>query len=305
MTPWIGAGMIAPAPTRTGQGEFEVTVVRVDTETGVEERLEYVPTRRGRLYTWTALPPHARSCVVICSSIFGDFTANYHRERLLGYELTSRGFGVIRFHYTGEGNSEGDRSAMTFSSLCDDTGAILDHAGSKGFTDLAVVGTRVAAVVAAASVASIAASPLVLWEPVVQPLRFIAEANRAKLMSDLAQASGGSRASWREEMAQKGVLDLLGYDVYPALVDSFTGLDLVTVLGQGPRPVFIAGFQGTSTSTARLAATLNERGFEVTTQVYELKESWWFQSEQAPEVGALVSDTATWLDGFMRQHDGR
>ena len=273
-----------------------MTAVRVDGQTGVEERLEHVSTERGQMYVWSACPPDSRSCVVICSSIFGDFTANYHRERLLGRTLASRGIGVIRFHHIGEGNSDGDRIDMTFSSLCDDTRAILDFARASGFTQLAAVGTRVAAPVAAASSPEI---PLVLWEPVVRPLRFIAEANRAKLMSQLAGADGGSVTSWREELQQKGVLDLLGYDVYPPLVDSFTSVDLVAILGQEPRPIFIAGFQSRGSPTGRLASTLEERGFPVTVRNYELNESWWFQSEQIPEVGALVSDTTAWLSEML------
>ncbi|MCA1735738.1 MAG: hypothetical protein LC739_06415 [Actinobacteria bacterium] len=155
-------------------GAAPVTKARVDEKTGVEESLLHVPTRRGRIYAWTALPQDARSGVVVCSSIFGDFTANYHRERLLGLALASRGFGVIRFHYIGEGNSDGERVDMTFSSLCEDTRTMLDHARSMGLTRLAVVGSRVSAPVAANSSPGL---PLVLWEPVIQPLRFINEAH--------------------------------------------------------------------------------------------------------------------------------
>jgi alpha/beta superfamily hydrolase len=278
---------------------LSVAAVRVDAERGVEERLEHVPTPRGLLYTWTARPSEARSCVLVCSSLFGDFTSNYHRERLLGRALPSRGLGAIRFHYAGEGNSQGDRRDMTFSSLCDDTRAVLDHAVGLGFTEFALLGTRVGALIAAETVSSMASVPLALWEPVGDALRLVADAQRAKRMSQTAQGQSGVATDWRHELDRSDVMDLVGYDVYPPLIDSLKDVDLLTTLGPQPRPVFLARFRGEAGGKDPLVEKLVDRGFSVQSGTFDLHESWWFQSELAPESGELITATTAWLTSVL------
>ena len=269
--------------------------MRLDALSGVEERLEHVYTPRGVLYVWTARPPQPSSCVLVCSSVFGDFVANYHRERTLGRALAARGQGVIRFHYAGEGNSQGERSDMTFSTLCADAEAVADHARALGFTRLAVLGTRLGSLVAAATVASMPSSPLALWEPVTDPLRFVSEAQRAKRISQVAQEGAGSQADWRQELRQNGMLDLLGYDVYSPMIDSLSHVDLLQIIGPVPRPVFIGRFRDKAEGKDPLLDSLIQLGFPVQAAGFGLSESWWFHDEFASESGDLISATSDWL----------
>lgn len=274
--------------------------VRVDGVTGVEERLEHVATPRGLIYSWTARPPQAKSCVLVCSSVFGDFIANYHRERLIGRLLASRGHGVVRFHYSGEGNSQGQRRDMTLSTLCDDAGAVLEHAESLGFSKFAVLGTRVGALVAAETVSALPSSvPLAVWEPVDDPLRFLADAQRANRMSRAAQGGGGSAGDWREELAQNGVVHLLGYDVYPAMIESLENVGFLTMLGAQPRDVMVARFAAKEGAPDPIRDVLVERGFSVHYDSYGLTESWWFHSERAPESNSLIAATVDWLSASL------
>ncbi len=259
------------------------------------ESLAPVQTPRGSLYTWTAQPAGSSSCVVICSSLFGDFTGHYHRERLLGQALAKAGHGVIRFHYAGEGNSEGDPSAMTFDSLCDDARAVIGHAESLGFKDFVLVGTRIGALVAAATVATWPSVPLVLWEPVTDPLVFFAQGYRAKRMSLVVNDRHPQATDWRQELEQNGVLDLFGYDVYPPLIQSLENVGLLAALGLEPRRMYIAGFQRGASTHAPTRAELTRRGFPVETADFDLSESWWFASEKVPRSGELISETAAWI----------
>ncbi len=268
--------------------------VRIDRTTGVEERLEYLPTPRGRLYTWAARPRGARSCVLICSPVLGDFTANYHRERLLGRALMSRDFGVIRFHYAGEGNSEGERRDMTFPSMCTDARAVLDHAALLGFSEFCVLGTRIGALVASVIVAT-ESWPLAIWEPVTDPLQILADAQRAKRISQTASLQAKRDTGRDEDLEQDGVLDLLGYDVHPPLIDSLGGVDLLTALGSQPRPVFLARFGDRGSTNDPLAEGLAARGFAVTSGRFRLKESWWFHDELEPASDDLLHTTTAWL----------
>jgi hypothetical protein len=266
--------------------------VRTDALTGVEERLEHISTPRGLLYSWTARPPDTSACVLICSSVFGDFVANYHRERTLGRELAAKGLGVVRFHYAGEGNSQGERCDMTFATLCDDAAAVVGHARGLGFNRFAVLGTRLGSLVAAASLPE---APLALWEPVTHPLRFIAEAQRAKRISQVAQDREDNAMDWREELAAKGMLDLLGYEAYAPMIESLADVDLLKIIGSSPRSVFVGRFRGGAGVGDPLAQALRERGFRVETAVFGLSESWWFHNEFVSESGAVISATRDWL----------
>jgi len=272
---------------------------RIDGATGVEERLEHLVGPRGLLYSWSAWPQGANSLVVICSSVLGDFVSNYHRERQLGRDLAAHGHGVIRFHYTGEGNSQGDRRDMTFESMCADAEAVLTISASMGYSKLGVVGTRVGALVAAAVVANSPQVPLALWEPVTDPARFIQEAGRVRKMSRLTQEQSIAAPSWREELAKHQVLDILGYDLYPAFVESLGNVDLLTLLGTSTRKLLVARFGSAADSLASLAANLRDRGFQVTTGSFGSQEAWWLDKETVADSANLITATTKWLTDVL------
>ena len=131
--------------------ERQRAAVHVGSDTQVEERLEHLVRPRGALLYVVGAACSRTSCVVICSSLFSDFIANYHRERLLGRALSALGHAVIRFHYAGEGNSIGERQEMTFSTVRDDARAVLRYAELNWGGNLAVVGTRLGGIIAAAA----------------------------------------------------------------------------------------------------------------------------------------------------------
>ena len=271
--------------------------IRVDPATGVEERLEHLMGPQGLLYSWSARPQGAEALVVICSSVLGDFVSNYHRERQLGRALAAQGQAVIRFHYTGEGNSQGDRRDMTFDSMCADAEAVL-HSTSLRYESFAVVGTRVGALVAAATVAKSPGVPLALWEPVTNPARFIQEAGRVRKMSRLSHQSTAS-PSWREELDKHQVLDILGYDLYPGFLESLGPVDLSTLLGSTTRKVLIARFGAASDSLEPFAGDLRARGLEVTTGSFGSQESWWLDKETVTDSASLISATTAWLGAAL------
>ncbi len=276
--------------------------VRVDSESGLTKRLEHVDTRHGFIYTWSLVPPDAKCCVVVCSGVFGDFMANYHRERALGRNLASRGIAVIRFHYIGEGNSDGDRSEMTFTTLCENTRAILEYAESLGFTDFGLVGSRVGALVAAQAASWLPTVPLVLWEPITDPIRYLTEGQRAKKMSQVARSESAASAAstdWRAELNEQGVIDLLGYDIHLNFVESFEGVDLSSSLGRHGGPILLARFHGSAANRDRLMEDLSSDGRSVDRVFFDVAEPWWFDRETRPESGELLPATTRWLEANL------
>ena len=192
---------------------------------------------------------------------------------------------------------------MTFESLCDDARAVLDHARSLGFSNFAVMGTRIGALVAAATAAALPSSvPLAAWEPIDDPVRFIADAVRANRISRATQGGGQEAVNWRQELKTSGVLHLLGYDVYSAMVESLEGVDLLSALGSQVRPVLLARFRARPGATDKVHDDLVQRGFPVQWGNYGLSESWWFHSEHAPESGELINATVDWVSDALAEN---
>lgn len=225
--------------------------------------------------------------------------ANYHRERLLGQQLASCGIAVMRFHYVGEGNSDGVRADMTFASLCENTEAVVDHGRSLGFSDFAFIGSRIGAAVAARTAASNSTTPLAMWEPVSDPRRYMTEGHRAQRMSQLAQESASEATDWRADLAEHGVTDILGYDIHREFVDSFEGVDLVSMLEGHTGPVLIARFRSAAKTRDKLADDLLAQGLAVDRVFVDVTEPWWFDRETDPDSGDLLPATAQWIESRL------
>lgn len=268
---------------------------RVDADSGVTIRVEHLDTESGFIYCWSAVPAKATSCVVVCSGVLGDFMANYARERALGRDLAANDLGVVRFHYVGEGNSDGDRADMTFSTLVDNTRSVLQHARTMGFSEFAFVGSRIGAAVAATVATDLPSAPLAMWEPVSDPQRYLTEGHRAKRMSQLARESAPAPTDWRAELAEHGVIDLLGYDIHQRFVESFQDVDLAALLEDHPRPVLIARFRAGTKGRDRLADDLMARGLDIERVFFDVTEPWWFDRETDPDSGDLIPATTRWI----------
>ena len=146
-----------------------------------------------------------REGIVICSSINADHSKLYGAEVRLGAALATEGFAVIRFHYRGQGHSDGDASDVTFESLRDDALAATEYLQSEAdVPGVSFIGSRMGALVAGAVAGGYADSRLVLWEPIVDPVRYVREAQRSMSISRMQRywirldggRSSGIRRRW-------------------------------------------------------------------------------------------------------------
>ena len=120
-------------------------------------------------------------------------------EVRLGAALAAEGFAVIRFHYRGQGHSDGDTGDVTFESLRDDALAATEYLQSEAdVPGVSFIGSRVGALVAGAVSAGYADSRLVLWEPIVDPSRYLREAQRSM---SIARMSGSGPDSMADDPA--------------------------------------------------------------------------------------------------------
>lgn len=250
--------------------------------------------------------------VVICSSLHADFLQNYRKEVLLSRGLAARGFAVQRFQYRGSGNSEGSSDEITFESLCDDALAAAERLKREAnVTELAFVGTRFGALVAAAAACS-STAPLVFWEPVLRASVYFKEAFRARMIRELKQGAvaAPSIAPLLEELRSKGSVDVLGYTIHRSLYDSAAEKVLTEVLGARPRPVLLVQISRGTELRSDFASTVGAwtaGGSSVETRVVAQDQAWWFVGDDwRPEedragTADLLSSTSDWLVRMVGQ----
>jgi alpha/beta superfamily hydrolase len=242
-------------------------------EDHVEDRVGYAGRSPNRLFVVVHAPREApaTAALVVCAPILADVPADYRREVLLGRALAALGVAVVRFHYRGWGNSEGDASLTTFEALVADAD-VATAAAPAGVPPgrLAFLGTRVGALVAAAAARRHPAARLVVCEP-VDGADYWREAERARRVRGMTGSGDGTAASADAELDRTGWFDLLGYRVDRALYESVRTRTLATELGPGPRPVL------------RLDGP-------------ESRRRWWFSSEAAAgDVGSAAGQVSAWL----------
>jgi pimeloyl-ACP methyl ester carboxylesterase len=264
----------------------------------------------GALHRPTAEP---RGGVIVCSPYQAEFLKNYRREVVLGRALAAEGFAVQRFHYRGSGNSDGDPEDVSFDSMLEDAVAAREWLVARtGVTWTAFVGTRLGGLIAASAAARIDRSALVLWEPVVEAVRYFEEIFRGKLLSEL-KSSRPSAASPEEELSRQGYVDILGYPITKRVYESAEGRDLGTEVGTSPRRILlvqIGGSRGMRSEYARLVQRWEGGGSSVHARVVDRPQAWWFGGGNAETLGeperveALIGTTVRWLSEAV-QEDSR
>ncbi|NND04370.1 MAG: alpha/beta fold hydrolase [Acidimicrobiia bacterium] len=261
-----------------------------------------------QLFVSVSLPAgRARSGVVICPPLHADFAKNYRNEVLLAAGLARAGHSVIRFHYRGQGNSDGDPREMTLESLKADARAAAEYlVATTGVRDVGFVGCRLGGFVAAAAASIHDRSPVALWEPVLKPAAYLKEAVRARMIGSMAAGSDDriSAASLNERLATEGSLDIYGYPIHLGLVRSLERTDLRSQLGTSSRPLLLVQISAGSDLRADYARFIDEigsQGFEAVAKRVSATVGWWFRGagrdRDQPDLisDETVSTTVDWL----------
>jgi pimeloyl-ACP methyl ester carboxylesterase len=191
-----------------------------------------------------------------------------HRAlRQLAARLAKEGTAVLRFDYTGAGDSAGDNEAGDVETWLGDVGAAVDEARrGAGVSRVTLLGLRFGATLAAlAAAARDDVERLVLWEPVEQGASYL-EAGRAEQL-----AWADLYASWRRlsraEVEDPGD-EILGTRVTDAMRASIEGVDLGT-LSRAPGDVLL--IERTVSEADRLRGV---RGARVRHEVLAEAEVW-------------------------------
>jgi hypothetical protein len=241
------------------------------------EEIELVGGGSGALFACRHMSAEeARAAVVICPATSGDAEVNQHREARVALGLARAGVTVQRFHYRGTGHSAGDPTLISFASLVEDTLRMVDHLHDRcGIDRVGFLGTRVGALVAARVARDRGGAPLALWQPVIDPRRYL----------DAAVGVAGSSRLLETPLAR----DLFD----PAVVDN-----LVDLTGVWPRPVLLVQLHrrvGLSPEYRAAVDRWQARGFPVDIAYDPTEDEWWQVHPDWEPADEVLAATSSWL----------
>lgn len=204
--------------------------------TPAQETAFYFASGGRRLFGVLHAPASVADAKLACvmSHPFGEEKLWAHRIYVvLARALAQRQIPVLRFDYTGAGDSAGETADASIGTYLEDLGAAVDILSSRvpGVERISLVGLRLGATLAAlfaeqartaGTHARVTQAPLVLWEPVLDGESYIQELLRINLSTQLAVYGKvrESREQLVERIRQGGVANVDGYEIGEPLLAS-------------------------------------------------------------------------------------
>jgi len=233
--------------------------------------------------------------VVVCAPLWREGIRAHRVLRQLGVRLAKLGHAVLRFDYSGAGDSAGESEHGNVDVWLEDVALALDEVRRrKPEARMTLLGLRFGATLAALAAArQDDVERLVLWEPVVNGAHYL-------------DAGAAEHRTWREryavwrrlrlaELCDSGD-EILGFQVTEAMRRSIAAVDL-SQLSLASRSLLIVE-RSAPDATGGLAFTLASRGARVDHQVKAEAEVW-KQQEDDSVAGAreTLQLVAGWLAG--------
>lgn len=218
---------------------------------------------------------------------------------LTACELARHSFDVLRFDYSGTGESLGEHAAATMENwLADGRSALACLQATSAAQRWIVLGARLGANLVL-SQAWQEAERVVLWEPLMSGADYLAEMTRRKQIKEMM--AGGQAQSEANELADAwaagGAVDFDGFAVCRTFADELRELELAAQLRDIPAPVLLLHASGSS-RLPKTWATVSEQVSASSAGSFKLireKPFWgrldYFESE------VLIDETVAFCEG--------
>jgi len=169
-------------------------------------------------------PPRAREGaargVVLCYPFGQEYMRGHRAFRQLANLLSRQGWHVLRFDYSGTGDSAGAGTEARAEEWLEDVGQAVDELkDAAGLRQVTLIGLRLGAALATVATAHRNdIDRLILWDPVLRGADYLAE-----ILEAVGVPAGG----------ESGVAGITGFPLTPELHRGIASLDL-TALGPPP-----------------------------------------------------------------------
>ena len=171
-------------------------------------------------------PPKAKEArqagVVLCYPFGQEYMRAHRAFRQMAMLLSKAGFHVLRFDYSGTGDSSGEGTDGTLADWVHDAEEAADELKETAEVSLvSFVGLRLGATIAALAAAGRSdIDQVVLWDPAVRGRDYLAE-----ILEERTDSVGHSRTS----RSASGVIGTAGFPVAEQLQSELRALDLLAV----------------------------------------------------------------------------
>jgi pimeloyl-ACP methyl ester carboxylesterase len=169
-------------------------------------------------------PPRAapvrEAAVLLCYPGVQEYNSSHWSFRRLAGMISREGFHVLRFDWSGTGDSWGDTTDGGVDRWIDDVADAAQEArDAAGVKAISIVGMRLGAAIAAIACNRVVeAGDLVLWEPVVSGPEYIEELEELDARENLRLL----------HRIRKSRTELVGFPFTPALRHAIAEIDLAT-----------------------------------------------------------------------------
>jgi exosortase A-associated hydrolase 2 len=242
---------------------------------------------------------------VFCHPLAEEKLWTYRILVVYARRLAALGHAVLRFDYMGNGDSTGRFSDSSLETeLADVHAAIREVRHRVGQTQVGLLGLRLGATVAAlAAEQASSIGPLILWAPIVDGGRYMQEALRTNLTTQMAtfKEVRYDRAALVEMMEKGATVNIDGYEMGHALFSSFSGVKLAADAKTHAGPCLVVNIERQPGKPAPDLDALTAR-YAQGTLAFAQEEPFWREiaksyQEHAP---ALFDVTTEWLRGLPR-----
>lgn len=274
---------------------------------GLRETPFYFPSGRHSIFGVLHEPARTMGLpsFVFCHPLAEEKLWTHRILVVFARRLAARGHAVLRFDYMGNGDSTGHFSESSLETeLADVHAAIHEVRERTGQTQVGLLGLRLGATVAAlAAEQASSIGPLVLWAPIVDGARYMQEALRSNLTTQMAtfKEVRYDRAALVEMMEQGSTVNVDGYEMAHPLFSSFSAVKLAADPKTHAGPCLVVNIERMPGKPAPDLDALAAR-YGQGTLGFAQEEPFWREiaksyQEHAP---ALFDVTTQWLDAHIR-----
>ncbi len=203
----------------------------------------------GRALFGVHVPGHSQGsrgaarAAVLCYPWGQEYLRAHRSMRLLADMLAAKGCDVLRFDYSGTGDSGGDAATTTFADWESDVETAMDELkDTTGVSRVAVIGLRLGATLAArvADRRRRDISALILWDPVTSGDAYLQE-----LLGTAGAKEHPAERPVRRPEALGGGYELLGFALTESSIRELSGIRLAAPPAGWPNRTHIVASQGT------------------------------------------------------------
>ena len=236
------------------------------------------------------------AAVLICPPLLEERKAANRALVETADNLCTDGFRVLRFDYSGCGDSTGEFDSFTMQDWLADVASTYDFLKQGSLdTPAGIAGLRLGASLAALRVAAERDCDFtVLWEPILDGSAYIQQELRRSLTKEMATFGKNrrSRTDLIEDLENGKPIDLDGYSLSPTLYTNLCALDLARV-DMGPKPALVLNITHRDTLAAPLVRLEETWKPNIAFDAVQLQPFWNLVGYIDPS--PAIEKTRTWL----------